>query len=178
MSVGSLAWLQCILAALFFEKTAGDDAYHIPLQDAMRKGELQKDGFFLLANRRESLGCNILMKNANSAYPRKVYVITLSENTHASHCQAMTVACNILNRPENNTFDIPFAITEESDITELVMPSVDEWLLDNTVVKVIGNLYNNVDCTWAIRNPVDADYFFSGPHYACPAVVYLGYPDV
>jgi hypothetical protein len=55
------------------------------------------------------------------------------------------------------------------------MPTVDEWLLDYTVVKIIENLYNNVDSNWAVNNPIDARFFFLGPPYSNAAVAHFGY---
>ena len=50
--------LQGNLAALFFEKSAGDDAFQKPLKDAMDAGKMRENGFFLYANRHHSLQSN------------------------------------------------------------------------------------------------------------------------
>jgi hypothetical protein len=43
--------LQGNLAALFFEKAPGDDAFHQPIKVARESNALNDDGFILLTNR-------------------------------------------------------------------------------------------------------------------------------
>ena len=167
--------LQGNLAALFFEKAPGDDAFHNPLKLAMEADRLKDDGFILLTNRRISSSRNITMLNRNNAYPRKIYIIMLDDNNPESRLSVMKAACKILNAPENNRYDIPYIINESSDITEEVLPKVDEWVLDNQVVDLITALYNNVTTNWAQNNRIDADFFFTGPPFCQPAVENLGY---
>ena len=50
--------LQGNLAALFFEKAPGDDAFRLPIKQAMESNTLNDDGFVLLTNRRISSSRN------------------------------------------------------------------------------------------------------------------------
>ena len=174
--VCKIVGLQGNLAVLFFEKSPGDDAFQKPLKDAMDAGKLRENGFFLFANRRHSLQSNRYMVNQNNTYPRKVFVVTLNENDIPNRLLVMEAACRMMNLPENNTYNIPYYVNEESDVTGDILSKVDEWLLDATVKEVIENIYNNVSYTWASDNPDDASFFFSGPPYCNVAVYGLGYP--
>jgi hypothetical protein len=87
----------------------------------------------------------------------------------------METACKILNARENNRYNIPYVINELSDITESVLPTVDEWVLDYQVIDIITALYNNVTTTWAQHNRNDAACFFTGPPFCQAAILNLGY---
>ena len=175
--VCKVAVLQGNLAALYFEKAPNEDAYHQPLKMAMEEGALAKEGFILLTNRRVSSSSNDTMMNAGSSYPRKIYVINLDENTVNARRLAMEAACQVMNSPQNNRYNIPYIIDDTSDVTEANLPKVDEWVLDKHVVDIIFTLYNNVTSDWARTNRDESKYFFTGPPYCQAAIFNLGYRD-
>ena len=170
-----IAGLQGNLAAMFFEKAPGDDAFHHPLKVTMEEGRLKDDGFILLTNRRLSSSSNESMSNESNSYPRKIYIIMMEENTQKARFTVMETACKILNARENNRYNIPYVINELSDITESVLPTVDEWVLDYQVIDIITALYNNVTTTWAQHNRNNAACFFTGPPFCQAAILNLGY---
>ena len=136
--------LQGNLAALFLEKSPGDDAYHQPIRLAMEANMLSNKGFILPTNRRLSLASNDTMPNATSSFPRKVYIVNLDKNTPAARLAAMEAACRVMHSPSNNRYNIPYIIDKSSDMTEALLPKVDKWVLDRQVVDIIFTLYNNV----------------------------------
>jgi hypothetical protein len=140
--VCKIAGLQGNLAALFFEKAPNEDAFHQPLKMAMEAQALASDGFILLTNRRVSSSTNDTIPNANTSYPRKIYVINLDENTSSARRIAMEAACRVMNSPQNNRHNIPYIIDETSDVTEVDLPKVDEWVLDKHVV--LTNFKNHI----------------------------------
>ena len=105
-------------------------------------------------------------------------MVTLNENDIPNRLVVMEAACKMMNLPKNNTYNIPYYVNKESDITGNAFCKVDEWLLDATVKEVIENIYNNVTNTWATVNGEDASFFFSGPPFCNVAVFGLGYPGL
>jgi hypothetical protein len=169
--------LQGNLAALFFEKAPGDDAFHLPIKEAMESNTLNDDGFVLLTNRRISSSRNETMSNANSSFPRKIYIVMMDDNTAMTRNDVMQAACRIMNLPQNNKYAIPYVIDETSDLTGNVFPKVDEWVLDRQVIDIIRAIYDNVTSNWAQLHASDASYFFSGPPYCQVAIQTLGYSN-
>ena len=89
--------LQGDLAALYFEKARGDDAFHQPIKIAMEAQMLSKEGFIMLTN-----CCALSSTNTTNSYPRKIYIINLDENSPSARLSAMEAACHIMNSPTNN----------------------------------------------------------------------------
>jgi hypothetical protein len=95
------AGLQGNLAAMFFEKAPGDDAFHHPLKVTMEEGRLKDDGFILLTNSLSS-SSNESMSNESNSYPRKINIIMLEETLKQARFAVMETACKILIARENN----------------------------------------------------------------------------
>jgi hypothetical protein len=83
-------------------------------------------GFILLTNRRLSTSSTDTIPSDSSSYPRKVYIINLEENTPAARYAEMEAACRVMNSPSTDRYNIPYIIDNSSDLTEALLPKVDE----------------------------------------------------
>jgi hypothetical protein len=100
------------------------------------------------------------------------------ELTHELRLTILHALQAFLMRPENNRFDIPYTVGDDSDLTphaEADLQAMDHFILDATIVNLVCTVYDKTDTNWYNRNRASALNFFSGPLFPLYAMEQLGY---
>ena len=122
--------------------------------------------------------------NLNNDYPRKLIVGTYEEEDDPAAAKRNRFAVlrafrDFFMRTENNKYATDYIIDEAvSDLTPAngELETVDNYLLDNSIVHFIQSAYEGVSPSWYSEDPELALEYFTPPNFPTVAVTGLGYP--
>lgn len=162
-----------------------NDAYSQPLIEKLSSGdedEINQQGILGSFYRRVSLENGNGLLNVKNSYHRKFFVRVLDENETSaeSRLECLKIIKRFLEQRENNRYGTAVHIQMPGwDLTPpepSPLPKLDNYLQYGEIVKLIKDLFDNVDGTWAANNMESAMCFFTEGHIPFAAMADLGFP--
>ena len=164
-----------------------DDAFKQQLIDALRTGDEDLPinkvnilGSFYMCR---GLGNNDALTNAKNGYTRQILLRVVdseAELTKEARMEALKVIKEFLEQEENNKYGTKVYIPEPGwDLTPPdpePLKKLDTVIQYKEIVRVINELFENVDGNWAVNNPETAAAFFTEGYIPFAAHADLGFP--
>ena len=130
---------------------------------------------------RKSLQDGTPLLNNRNTYQRKVYIRLLDsgEDNDETRLAGLNVIKDFLSLECNNKYQTEVFIQDPGwDITPPgeTLPKSDMYIEYNDIVKMINDMFPNVDHTWAAANMEAAMCFFHENHIPTLAIADLGFP--
>jgi hypothetical protein len=167
-------------------QTMVDDAFFQNLITKINEGDdsgpIGQLGFLGAFVMRISLNNPNALLNAKSKYKRRAFIRVLDEGEEGDddRLAALRVVKGFLEEYNNNKYGTPVFIQEPgwnmtASLQEL--PKVDNYLQYSEIVKIIKQMFEGVDSTWATNNATAAECYFTQGHIPFQAIQDLGFPD-
>jgi hypothetical protein len=130
---------------------------------------------------RISLQRDEALLNAKNGYQRKAFLRILDEDETApeKRFEALTVIKTFLEKPENNQYGTNVYIPKLWDLTPSEpqpLPKLDHVLQYKEIIRIVRDLFDNVDSNWAVNNMESAELFFTEGYVPFQAHNDLGFP--
>jgi hypothetical protein len=120
-----------------------------------------------------------IKKGAIGQYQRKAFirVVDEGEDTPSSRLTSLNVIKAFLEEERNNQYSTKVHIQEPGwDLTNTPLRKLDNYLEYGGIVKIVKELFVNVDGNWAVNNMESAMCFFTAGHIPLAAHADLGFP--
>ena len=175
----------CLMLIQITNSDFSNDAYTQPLIEKIAtddEDEINQIGLLGAYYMRKSLTNPAALLNSKNSYQRKVFVCVLDEDETSVDVMfsKLQVIKRFLELPENNRYGTKVFIQQPGwDLTPpdpAPLPKLDHFVQYREVVRIVNDLFDNVDGNWAINNRESADCFFTEGHIPFQAHADLGIP--
>jgi hypothetical protein len=175
----------CVMCVQITTSNFGNDAYFHPLISKIAsddEDEINLIGLLGAYYMRISLTNPCALLNASNGYQRKAFLCVLDEDeaTPEIMLSKLEVIKRFLEQPENNRYGTKVFIQQPGwDLTPphpAPLPKLDHTLQYKEIVRIINDMFDNVDGNWAVNNRDSAGCFFTAGYIPFQASADLGFP--